>query len=850
MSYYNIKMDGQSIYNPKYKEMSLLSPSVSIGAGEAGNFDFTFPRNHVFIDSIVPYGSTIEVFEDGESIFYGRPLPPTIDIFHQKKVHCEGALAFLNDVICPPNAPGLTVSMNDGQYYRFLINYYNSQQVRSDRKLTLGTVPTGGVSRVREWSYRSCMDELRSNVLPYTGGVLLTRRQNGKTYIDWKNEFTSTGNQPIMLGLNLLDVSRTGQQFYTMAIASGGKDIEGKTVSMSAPVKASADLCGKYGNICAYLSYPEITSVPALQAKCILFLQKQQFDGFSFQCDAVDMHISNSAYEQLAVGKKANIKFSDLDNVLTMPITKVVVDISNGKKTVTVSSADWTEKKQYVKNDSQIKSLTELQADTANSVGDLDITMPELAEEDPYEIDPITGNKILEETTVDPETGEVTKTITIIPDELVLRKIEGEYSVGDTITGDLVRISPTGEKEEIDEYTILATDQVTVGHSNGVVDVYGPGDSFTFYYGDNLVIETQDGYTITYQTYEEDGAYEIDEVIDKDDFDAFLKYGDGTETKLDSDDWEIDVDDVTVTGTENDPQTVTATVTKTPDSTKITTLTINDDGVSSEITTGSVDLDIPISSTISTGLDGQGTYITGLLLSPSYKEYYVGDEFELSEFTANLIYNDGTTEDITSECNFNIDDGYVFVSNDPHYQLLASCRVDNRNLAASAILIIKESVMPKEGKITINGVEYNLANWASLVFDRLNGHAYVDDQERSTILLDWSLADRWDQEYVQMTNAWAVDYDSYDVGTNNNCEYFSAVDHKYNYGTIDKSVDGVLKTNGYAAGFFYTKNVSYNGINKTILFHVVDNSVSRSSVYPYASHIVEAIAAFLFFSSQ
>lgn len=690
MKYYDIRMDGQSIYNPQYKEMTLLAPSVTMGAGEAGNFDFVFPRNHIYIDSLVPYGSTIEVFEDGKSIFYGRPLPPSTDIFRQKKVHCEGALAFLNDVICPPNAPGLATSMNDGQYYRFLINYYNSQQIRTDRKLFIGSVPYGGVSRVRDWSYRSCMDEMRNNVLPYTGGIIIVRRQNGNTYIDWVNEFTSIGNQPIMIGLNLLDVNRTEQPFYTMAIASGGVDTEGKTVTMNAPVKLTASVCGKYGNICAYLSYPDVTDVSVLQARCNSFLAKQQFNGFSFNADAVDMHIQNSAYEQLVIGKKANIKFSDLDEVLTMPITRVVVDISNGKKTVSVSSDDWTEKKQYIKNETQIKSLTEMQADSINTeiefenIDEPNISIDDLA----YDIDPITGNKIFEETTIDPETGEVTKTFTIVPDDIILRKVEGEYGVGYTITGDLIRISPTGEQEEISEYTILPTDRVTVWHSNGVIDEYGVGQNFTLYYGDNIVIETADGYTITYRTYEEDGAYDVGDVIDQDDFDLFFEYGDGTEVKADDDSWEIDVDGIEITGTESDPQAVTATVAKTPDSSKITSVKINGDEISSSVSEGSTDLNTPLTASISTGVDGQGIYATDLLITPSEAEYNTGDAFVLSDFTVELLYNDGNREDVTNQCTYNIEDGYVFVKNDSHSNLVAVYNTGEKDLVATAKLTV------------------------------------------------------------------------------------------------------------------------------------------------------------------
>lgn len=692
MSYYEVQMDGKKIYDPSYKEMVLLNASVSIGAGEAGSFDFTFPRNHIFIDSIVPYGSTIEVFEDSESIFYGRPLPATVDVFRQKRIHCEGALAFLNDVICPVEAPGLNSAMDDGQYFRYLINYYNSQQIRSDRRIMIGTAPTGGVSRVREWSYRSCMEELRNNILPYTGGILLTRRTNGVTYIDWVNEFTDTNNQPIMIGMNLLDVSRTGQQFYTTAIASGGVNAEGKTVVMNEAIKMSAEVCGKYGNICAYLSFPNVTTVAELKARCALFLTRQQFDKFTVNADSIDMHIVNDAYERLAIGKKANIKFEDIDVALTMPITKIDVDIISGKKTVTIASADWMEKKQYVKNEYKVGSLTEMQGDFGNIKFDYDALSLELVDSEIKDAilmkDPVSGLVIALVSTFDVDTNEWELVAVVIPDALELRKKYGEYSVGDTIYGDLIRTTPGGDVTELTEYTYLATDTVTVGHSNGTIDQYGTGQTFTYYYGDTLSIETQEGDFITMKTYEIDGVYGVGDEFDSADFDAFLVYGDGTEVKTTDVAYNID-DGYEFQGNELDPQTVKCETTKLPTTTKTSGINVDGLNVNPISSVGSIDVGRSWSDTLETGLNGQGKYLSYIRFSRKKDKYTAGDTFYLADYDVSAHYSDDSEEIITSECNYSMEDGYQFVPHDPHYQLISTYTKDDRTYVAAAMFVVR-----------------------------------------------------------------------------------------------------------------------------------------------------------------
>ena len=60
MSYYRVKLDGVDIYDPAYREMTLINPVCTTSLGETGNFEFTFPKGHVFADSIIPYGSNIE----------------------------------------------------------------------------------------------------------------------------------------------------------------------------------------------------------------------------------------------------------------------------------------------------------------------------------------------------------------------------------------------------------------------------------------------------------------------------------------------------------------------------------------------------------------------------------------------------------------------------------------------------------------------------------------------------------------------------------------------------------------------------------------------------------------------
>ncbi len=335
MSYYDVKLDGVSIYDPAEMPLTFIAPKVVGGLSDAGSFDFTMPKLHVFYNNIVPYGSTIEVFEDGQSIFYGRPTLPKVDFYGNKQVHCEGALSFLNDVILPPVKVSEGEKITMAEYIQEVFGYYNKTCRRDDRKLTLGTISLrSNQSASHSWNYESCFDILKNGILPYTGSYTIVRRSGNTTYIDFAYKFLTQINQSIRLSSNLLDLENADQDFYTAVIAKGATD----EVQMLAPMVASTSLIQKYGFICAYKDYPDCETMEALQSRCNSFLQSQQVRGKRFSITATDLHLDNSAVEQFLVGKVAKIDSSfhnDVDDMKAV-ISRIEISLDTGEKNTTL----------------------------------------------------------------------------------------------------------------------------------------------------------------------------------------------------------------------------------------------------------------------------------------------------------------------------------------------------------------------------------------------------------------------------------------------------------------------------------------------------------------------------------
>ena len=100
---YRVIMDGNDILNFQEKPYILLNPNLEIELNTAGSFDFTMPPCHTFYDDIHPITSTIEVYEDEDLLWFGRPMEIKTDFLKNKQVYCEGALSFFNDTVQRPH---------------------------------------------------------------------------------------------------------------------------------------------------------------------------------------------------------------------------------------------------------------------------------------------------------------------------------------------------------------------------------------------------------------------------------------------------------------------------------------------------------------------------------------------------------------------------------------------------------------------------------------------------------------------------------------------------------------------------------------------------------------------------
>lgn len=225
-----IDKDGEQhvVYDPSrtvYDDhsLSILEPTLELDIENGGTFDFTIPPQnamHELYEDTIDFSlaqimtHTVEVYEDNDVIWTGRPTSISQDFYNRQKVRCEGALDFLHDSIQPK------VEYNQYTPFEFasaLLNLHNDR-CPSNRKIYADQnewhYQIGNETPKKIWrqtDYESTYDCLQSYILGSLGGYAMVIKKNGRLVLQYWSKASQMpiNNQTINLGVNLLDFTRS-----------------------------------------------------------------------------------------------------------------------------------------------------------------------------------------------------------------------------------------------------------------------------------------------------------------------------------------------------------------------------------------------------------------------------------------------------------------------------------------------------------------------------------------------------------------------------------------------------------------------------------------------------------------
>lgn len=357
---YRVLLDGNDILDPLDVRLTLLQPKLEMEINTAGSFEFVMPPTHTYYNSVHMFTSDIEIYEDGQLIWFGRPVEEQTDFYKQKTVYCEGALAYLNDTI---------VDMEDMEfddipiagYFTFLLDEHNlglqrasgvlngsdgsySDPLVRKRSFEAGNVTIDDTLVYRKPGVEKTFDLITGECLNTNGGYLFCRKENGKIYLDWLKDMPYTCNQIIEFGLNMQNYSLkfTGNDYATCILAHGKDDDDGFPITFSSVNNDSAvyvsAAASTYGYITKYVNYSDIDSPYKLLNEAKKELENDQYNATVIECEAVDLHTQNENYEPFRIGQMIRVR--SIPHVIDKeyPLTKMSIDLSSAVKKITLGT--------------------------------------------------------------------------------------------------------------------------------------------------------------------------------------------------------------------------------------------------------------------------------------------------------------------------------------------------------------------------------------------------------------------------------------------------------------------------------------------------------------------------------
>lgn len=336
---YRVIADGIDIFGSD-AESSLLSPSLELELNSAGSFEFTLPPDHSAYDDISLMQSEIEVYEDGDLIFFGRPAEVNIDWNKQKIVTCEGALAYLNDAAIRPHTFEETLISD---VFKYIIAQYNAQ-VTQDKQFIVGNITITDRYVYTSFDYGICLSVLISTCIDSTGGYLFLRKEDNGVYIDWLSDVPDASDQPVQFASNLLDLKqdKKAEDICTVVLPLGG-DVDGSPLTIASvnddsDILEYADGISLYGRILKIQTWNDILDAQVLKDKAQAWLEEQNSDVLTIEADAAELHYLDGSVGAYHIGQKVNVISGPHGIDKEVPILKMSMSLDSGVKKVTLGT--------------------------------------------------------------------------------------------------------------------------------------------------------------------------------------------------------------------------------------------------------------------------------------------------------------------------------------------------------------------------------------------------------------------------------------------------------------------------------------------------------------------------------
>ena len=410
---YRVLCDGYVLHDSNLEQFTLINPVLTVELNKSGEFTFQIANNHPYYDKIINKKSYIEIYQDGEWLWSGRPIKVSTALKLVKTVVCEGELSFLHD---SNQRIAEYHDMTVKDYFTTLINKHN-EMVDESKRFTVGnvTVTDSNDSLYRYSNYEDTFDTIQDKLIDRLGGYLLTRHVDGVTYIDYVQSYPYITNQVIEIGSNIIDLSLEESSADTIsALIPLGKKLT--EISEESPQEESTgeerltiesvnngldyivndDAVSRIGMVFGTVTFDDVTDPYNLLAKGSEELTDRIYNTLVISLNIFDRSFIDKNMEAFRLGASviANSPKHGLNHkqmmiskmqISLVDVSKSKIEIGVTKKSITSDIADSSNNfdtkvetivSDYVKNEeitvirpqiNEVKSLIEQTADSIRS---------------------------------------------------------------------------------------------------------------------------------------------------------------------------------------------------------------------------------------------------------------------------------------------------------------------------------------------------------------------------------------------------------------------------------------------------------------------------------------------------
>ena len=506
---YKVLCDGETIYDAKLADYKIFDAQLDLELNKTGTFVFTIYPKHPNFNKLFKMVSDIEVYQGGDVIFRGRILNEEQGFYQQKKITCEGELAFLIDSYIEPfgseNAPWKgTVE----EFLTHFLDLHNKRVGEGRKAFYLGDISDelkGLEVSLHETEYKTALDIITAGTVGKHNGYLWLSRKDGKNYINYflEEDIPSPSNQTIKFRKNLLDLTKSvkGQDLMTAIIplgeSSGDKELTIKGYKDDNDYILDKEAEKRFGRIFKTVVFEGVKTQEELYNKAVEHLKEATKLAVSVELTAADLAGIEGVDafrlgQRLEVDTIHDLEAGDVEKYLVKKLSINILQPASNQITVGATFTTLTQSTN-ASNASQsatAATVKEIQKKSSGTVTQNDLQnterrMTRAITQVSNRVDTLEGRVKKTEDDMPKKTSDLTNDSGYMTETQVRALIEsylggGDDSGGDDTGGDDSGGGNTGggTEEPLDFFTLTETDDGYLVSGNAESEEYNNATSF------------------------------------------------------------------------------------------------------------------------------------------------------------------------------------------------------------------------------------------------------------------------------------------------------------------------------------------------------------------------------------